>query len=126
MGRVGETFPTLAQRFLPRLKGYSPLLSRLLYTFVILKILRSHHHHLIFQLQDAMEAEPDYLKNCPHIAIEFPSASSLMFFPDETTHAAIGGQFMLEQTYLLPVEAMQEPQHAPLNTLQTLLYNSLI
>ncbi|MDE1185462.1 MAG: Kdo hydroxylase family protein [Pantoea sp.] len=124
--RVGETFPTLAQRFLPRLKGYSPLLSRLQYTFGITKSLRSHYDHLMLQLHDAMKADADYQKNGPQIAIEFPSGSSWICFSDGTPHAAMGGQFMLEQTFLLPVDAMHEPKNAPLKILESILHKSLI
>lgn len=124
--RVGETFPALAERFLPRLKSYSPLMSRLQHALRITKSHRSHYDHLMLQLHDAMKADAEYQKNGPQIAIEFPPGSSWICFSDGTPHAAMGGQFMLEQTFLLPVNAMQEPQHAPLNVLESLLHKSLI
>ncbi|WP_051005706.1 Kdo hydroxylase family protein [Pantoea sp. A4] len=124
--RVGETFPTLAQKFLPRLKSYSPFLSKLQNSVGITKSLRSHYDHLMLQLHDAMKADADYQKNGPQIAIEFPPGSSWACFSDGTPHAAMGGQFMLEQTFLLPVDAMKDPQHAPLKILESLMNKTLI
>jgi hypothetical protein len=33
-------------------------------------------------------------------------------------HAALSGQYLLEQTFYLPVAAMQEERYAPLRTLE--------
>jgi hypothetical protein len=38
----------------------------------------------------------------------------------------MAGQFMLEQTFLLPVTAMKNPQQSPLKVLETLLHQPLI
>jgi len=125
--RVGEPFPTLAQRFLPRLnKRFSPLSSWLQNRLGITKRYRSHYDHLMLQLHDAMKSDMDYQKNGPQVALELPPGSSWICFSDQTPHAAMSGQFMLEQTFLLPAAAMQNPDHAPLNVLQRLLQRPLI
>ena len=36
------------------------------------------------------------------------------------SHAATAGQYQLEQTFLLPVEAMREPERSPLRVLEKL------
>jgi hypothetical protein len=36
-------------------------------------------------------------------------------------HAVLSGQFMLEQTFHLDVEAMAEPARSPLRVLETIL-----
>jgi hypothetical protein len=38
----------------------------------------------------------------------------------------MAGQFMLEQTFLLPVSAMKNPRQSPLKMLETLLRKPLI
>ncbi len=45
---------------------------------------------------------------------------------DQTPHAAMGGQFMLEQTLLLPVEGMKSSQRSPLKILEALTQKTLI
>lgn len=124
--RVGEAFPTLAERFLPHLKNYSPVGSWLQNAVGITKSRRSHYDHLMLQMHDAMKADADYQKQGPQLAIEFPAGSSWICFSDQTPHAAMGGQFMLEQTFLLPVDSMQSPQHSPLKVLEDLLRKPLI
>lgn len=124
--RVGESFPTLAERFLPRLKRYSPLSSWLQNTVGITKNYRSHYDHLMLQMHDAMKADADYQKNGPQLAIEFPPGSSWICFSDQTPHAAMGGQFMLEQTFLLPVNKMHNSQQSPLKVLESMTGKTLI
>ncbi|BBO63667.1 Kdo hydroxylase family protein [Serratia marcescens] len=124
--RVGEPFPELAQRFMPRLARYSAFSSWLQHQVRITKTRRSHYDHLMLQLHDAMKADGDYQQRGPQLALEFPPGSSWICFSDQTPHAAMGGQFMLEQTFLLPVNKMQDPQRSPLKVLEQLRGQPLI
>ncbi len=47
-------------------------------------------------------------------------------FTDAALHAAMGGQHALEQTFLLPVEAMADPDGSPLRTLERLTGRRLV
>lgn len=124
--RVGEAFPSLAKRFLPTLAPYSPFKAKMMSIVGITKGYRSHYDHLMLQLHDRMKESADYQNSGEQLEVVFPAGSSWICFSDQTPHAAMGGQFMLEQTYLLPVEAMVEPQHAPLNVLQKIMKRPLI
>ncbi|WP_203523328.1 Kdo hydroxylase family protein [Sodalis sp. RH15] len=124
--RVGEPFPQLAQRFLPNLGRYSPLNSWLLNKMGITKTRRSHYDHLMLQLHDAMKSDRDYQQYGPQLAVDFPPGSSWICFSDQTPHAAMNGQFMLEQTFFLPPEAMKNPRRAPVKVLESLLHKPLI
>ncbi|EMX8465431.1 Kdo hydroxylase family protein [Serratia ureilytica] len=124
--RVGEPFPQLAQRFMPRLARYSAFSSWLQHRVRITKTRRSHYDHLMLQLHDAMKADGDYQQQGPQLALTFPPGSSWICFSDQTPHAAMGGQFMLEQTFLLPVNKMQDPQRSPLKVLEQLRGQPLI
>lgn len=124
--RVGEPFPVLAQRFLPRLKRFSPFSSWLQNRLGITKRYRSNYDHLMLQLHDTMKGDEHYQQQGPQVALELPAGSSWICFADQTPHAAMSGQFMLEQTFLLPVSAMKNPDNAPLNILQKLMQRPLI
>ena len=124
--RVGEPFPELAQRFMPRLARYSAFSSWLQHRVRITKTRRSHYDHLMLQVHDAMKADGDYQQQGPQLALAFPPGSSWICFSDQTPHAAMGGQFMLEQTFLLPVNKMQDPQRSPLKVLEQLRGQPLI
>jgi hypothetical protein len=124
--RVGESFPLVAQHFLPRLGRYSPLFSWLQYKAGITKARRSHYDHLMLALHDAMKGDQDYQQHGAQLALEFPPGSTWICFSDQTPHAAMGGQFMLEQTFMLPVDAMKNPRQSPLKVWETLLKKPLI
>lgn len=124
--RVGEPFPVLAKRFIPRLKRFSPFSSWLQNRFGITKSYRSHYDHLMLQLHDTMKGDENYQQQGPQVALELPAGSSWICFADQTPHAAMSGQFMLEQTFLLPVAAMKNPDNAPLKILQKLTQRTLI
>lgn len=48
-----------------------------------------------------------------------------MVFTDLVSHAAMSGQYALEQTYHLPVNSMLDPSRAPLRILEGLLGREL-
>lgn len=124
--RVGEPFAQLAKRFLPRLPRYSAFNSWLQHRVRITKSPRSHYDHLMLQLHNAMKVDAHYQQQGPQLALEFPPGSSWICFSDQTPHAAMGGQFMLEQTFLLPVNGMQDPRRSPLKILEQLRHQPLI
>lgn len=124
--RIGEPFPQLAERYLPTLAGFSPFKSWLQHKLFITKTPRSHYDHLMLQMHDKMKSDADYQKNGQQITQRFPAGSTWICFSDQTPHAAMGGQFMLEQTFLLSVQDMHNPDASPLNTLQRLTNKTLI
>lgn len=124
--RVGEPFPALAQRFKGHLTGYSPLSSWLQQRLGMTKSYRTGYDHMMLRLHDAMKADQRYQQQGPQVALTLPAGSSWVCFADQTPHAAMSGQFMLEQTFLMPVSGMKSPQHAPLSVLEKLLQKPLL
>jgi hypothetical protein len=49
-----------------------------------------------------------------------------MAFTDQVSHAAMAGQYQLEQTFLLPVDAMRAPEGSPLRVLERLMGRRLV
>lgn len=124
--RLGEPFDKVAQRFLPRVTAYSPLNAWLQQTLKITKSRRSRYDHLMLGLHDAMKADLDYQANGPQCSVQFPAGSSWICFSDQTPHAAMSGQFLLEQTWLLPADKMVSPQLSPLKILEGMTGRSLL
>ncbi|HEV3106752.1 MAG TPA: Kdo hydroxylase family protein, partial [Trinickia sp.] len=106
----------------PQLPGAAWLLN----TLNITKTRRSEYDHLMLHLHDGMKADLDYQKTCPQQTLPFPPGSAWICFSDQTSHAAMAGQFMLEQTFFLPVRAMVQPECAPLGVLERLKGRALI
>lgn len=124
--RVGEDFSTLSARFLPRLRPYSSFNSWLQATLGITKRKRSPYDHLMLELHDKMKGSAEYQQSGQQQTIDFQPGCTWICFSDQTPHAAMSGQFMLEQTFLLPIEAMRNPQRSPLRVLEQQMQKNLI
>lgn len=124
--RVGEPFEQMAKRFLPRIKSPFPGSARLLHWLHITKSPRSRYDHLMLNLHDAMKADMEYQRSCDQETMPFPQGAVWICFSDQTSHAVMSGQHMLEQTFFLPVTAMAKPEWAPLGILQRLQGRALV
>jgi hypothetical protein len=124
--RVGEPFEDMARRFLPRIKPQLPGSAWLLELLRITKSRRSEYDHLMLHLHDCMKADLDYQKTSPQETLPFPPGSVWVCFSDQTAHAAMSGQFMLEQTFFLPADAMVQRECAPIGILERLIGRALI
>jgi hypothetical protein len=124
--RVGETFESVATRFLPRLAPYRSLVAGLLQALRVTKSRRTHYDHLMLGLHDAMKADLAYQRDCVQQTLAFAPGSAWVCFSDQTSHAVMSGQHMLEQTFFLPPEAMRHPEHAPLAVLERLTGRRLV
>jgi hypothetical protein len=87
---------------------------------------RSSYDALMLQLHDRMKGDEEFQRASPQSAFDFPAGSTWLAFTDEVSHAATAGQYQLEQTFLLPVEAMQNPQRSPLRVLERLKGRRLV
>ena len=77
------------------------------------------------QLHDRTKADLAYQSQARQCAYEFQAGYTWMVFTDLVSHAAMSGQYALEQTYHLPVKCMLEPSRAPLRILENLLGREL-
>ena len=55
----------------------------------------------------------------------FAPGTTWLCFSDQVMHAAMSGQYMLEQTIHLPVAALYDPQRSPLAILERLTGRTL-
>jgi hypothetical protein len=65
-----------------------------------------------------MKQDADYQATSQQTAVDFPSGSTWMAFTDQVAHAAMAGQYQLEQTFLLPIEVMADEGRSPLRVLE--------
>ncbi len=124
--RVGESFADVAARFLPRARRYSPAQARLLRALRVTKSLRSEYDHLMLQLHDGMKCDDDYQAQAPQETMAFPAGSAWVCFSDQTVHAAMSGQHMIERTFHLPVSCQYNRDASPLAILTRLAGHPLI
>ena len=124
--RVGEPFETVAKQFLARARPYSRWQAHVLKTLHVTKSLRSEYDHLMLQLHDGMKADLDYQRTARQVTMPFPAGSVWVCFSDQTSHAVMSGQYMLEQTLHLPVARQYDPDASPLAILTRLMGRKLI
>lgn len=124
--RVGEPFEDVARRFMPRARPYSRLQARMLNALHVTKSLRSEYDHLMLQIHDRMKADEDYQRHAPQVTMPFPTGTAWVCFSDQTVHAAMSGQYMMEQTFHLPVAKQYNRGSSPLAILSRLAGHPLI
>jgi hypothetical protein len=124
--RIGEDFETVAARFNNELAmpwGGTGLLLR---AVGVTKSRRSAYDTLMLQLHDRMKADAEYQRSSPRTEVDFPAGSTWAAFTDQVSHAAVAGQYQLEQTFYLPVDAMLDESRSPLRVLEALRGRRLV
>jgi len=124
--RVGEPFEDVAKRFLPKVPTQWPGSAWLQNAVGITKRPRSGYDHIMLHLHDGMKADMGYQHDADQQTMPFPPGSVWICFSDQTSHAVMSGQFMMEQTFFLPADAMVHPECSPLAVLQRLTHRALI
>ena len=124
--RVGDDFESVARRFIQQLRMPWPGASALLRLLRITKSPRSRYDALMLQLHDCMKADTAYQAAAPQLSVDFPPGSTWIAFTDQVSHAAMAGQYQLEQTFLVPLQAMRDEQRSPLRILERLMGRPLV
>jgi hypothetical protein len=123
---IGEPFEEMARKFLPRASEGSRLRARVFGALGITKEIRTPYDDLMLGLHDGAKQDETYQRNAPQIEFPFPAGSTWICYTDQVMHAALSGQFALEQTFHLDVEAMVTPARAPLRVLERLRGHALV
>ena len=122
---LGEDFAAVARRYSSHVPRQLPGSAWLLQKLHVTKGQRSAYDHVMLNLHDLAKLDEGYQRTSPKTPIQIPAASTWIVFTDYVMHAALGGQFVLEQTFYLPVLAMRDQQRAPLRILEQLYQRSL-
>jgi hypothetical protein len=119
--RVGEPFETVAKRYLPKIKPYSPFRAKLLNAVGGTKSVRSEYDHLMFNLHNLMKEDEDYQKNGTVATQPFPPGCVWVCYADQAAHGVMSGQYMMEQTLHLPPGREAHPESSPVAILTRLV-----
>lgn len=118
--RIGEPFEAHARRFASKLGPPLPGAAAVLAALGITKRRRAGYDHCMLRLHDAAKADADFQRDSPQERHDFAPGTTWVCYSDQVPHAAMGGQHMLEQTLLVPPDAMRFPERAPLAVLERL------
>jgi hypothetical protein len=86
----------------------------------------SPYDRFMLRFHDFLKESGDFQASQARVQLEFPPGATWMVFTDSVPHAVLSGQFALEQTYMIPLAAMQCPQMAPVRVLEKLCGRPLL
>lgn len=123
-GRVwnvgADGFEDFARAFQPKVRPGGAAMRRLMAAAGVTRGLRTGYDQAMLDLHDAAKLDTAWQAAAPFERLEFPAGSSWIVYTDGVLHAALSGQHAFEQTFLLPVEGMVDPQRSPLRVLERL------
>lgn len=105
---------------MPRVRRAIPGTGWLLDSLGITRGRRMPYDHVMRQLRNIVKVDTDYQKHATRRIVEFPTGSSWVVFTDGVLHGALSGQYAFEQTFLLDVKTMHQPERSPLRILERL------
>jgi len=124
--QLGEPFEQFAPRLLPQIGLPWPGSAWLLRQLRVTKRRRTPYDHVMLGLHDRGKRDSNYQRTAPREEVNFPAGAVWMFFSDRVLHAALSGQYALEQTFYLPVEAMADQRDSPLRILENYYGRALV
>jgi hypothetical protein len=81
---------------------------------------RTPYDEFMMQLHNAMKEDSAFQETCARELVQFAPGSSWMVYTETVPHAALAGQYALEQTLLVDPAAMVTPESVPLAVLEQL------
>jgi len=124
---VGPRFPELASRFaepagLSKFASRSTILrgwKRGLGTLGLPVADRAPYDKFMLHFHDWLKENTAFqTTNCGKEQLNFPPMATWLVFTDGVPHAALSGQFAMEQTFIIAVDALVAPEAAPIRVLE--------
>jgi len=115
---LGEPFQTVLNKFSSHLHKPFPGIRTILAKTGITKSYRTLYDHYMLLLHDNMKLNGTYQSTVPKKEFHFPAGSTWIVLTDSVSHAALSGQYLLEQTFYLPASSMRHPELSPLSMLE--------
>jgi hypothetical protein len=110
----------MARTILPHIKTPSVFQSWINFITHPANGLRSPYDNLMLGLHDTAKLDMDYQRATAKTEIKFPPRCTWLCYTDQVMHAALSGQFVLEQTFHLDIDVMADPARAPIRVLETM------
>ncbi|MGH9718349.1 MAG: Kdo hydroxylase family protein [Candidatus Acidiferrales bacterium] len=87
---------------------------------------RTPYDAFMLHFHDYLKENAEFQGNCPKSRLEFPPLATWLVFTDGVAHAAMSGQYALEQTLLIPTAALVAPERAPYRILEAIAGRALV
>jgi hypothetical protein len=87
---------------------------------------RTPYDMFMLRFHDYLKENVEFQEKSPKTRHEFAPLATWMVFTDGVAHAAMSGRYALEQTLLIPAEALVSPEQAPFKILERIAGCSLV
>jgi hypothetical protein len=87
---------------------------------------RTPYDMFMLRFHDYLKENENFQASCPKYRMEFPPLSTWIVYTDCVAHAVMSGQYAIEQTLLIPPQALVAPQAAPYRILEGLAGRPLV
>jgi hypothetical protein len=87
---------------------------------------RTPYDKFMLRFHDYLKENSSFQTNSNKAHLEFPPLSTWMVYTDGVAHAALSGQYALEQTLIIPPEALVAPEEAPYKILEAIAGRPLV
>jgi hypothetical protein len=87
---------------------------------------RSPYDKFMLRFHNYLKENFSFQEQCVKTRLEFPPRSTWIVFTDAVPHAVLRGQFALEHTYIVPLNALLMPHKAPVRVLEALCGQPLL
>src|SRR6185437_6484900 len=81
---------------------------------------RSTYDEFMLRFHDWLKENSRFQSSAEKTRLAFPPLATWLVFTDGVPHAALSGQFALEQTFIIPPAALAAPDFAPIRILEKL------
>jgi 3-deoxy-D-manno-oct-2-ulosonic acid (Kdo) hydroxylase len=79
---------------------------------------RTPYDMFMLRFHDYLKENAEFQEKCRKVRMEFPPGGTWLVFTDGVAHAVLSGRFAIEQTFLIPPNALVAPQFAPYKILE--------
>ena len=80
----------------------------------------SAYDSFMLHFHDWLKENSQFQSSAEKTRLAFPPLATWLVFTDGVPHAALSGQFALEQTFIVPPSALAAPDYAPIHVLEKL------
>lgn len=87
---------------------------------------RSRYDEFMLYLHDWLKENGSFQKDAVSREISFPPGCCWMVYTDGVPHAVLTGQYALEQTFIVPAQALVSPQAAPVSVLEAITGKQMV
>lgn len=86
---------------------------------------RSRYDEYMLYLHDWLKESSDFQQRSPKEELRFPPGCCWMVYTDGVPHAVMSGQYALEQTFIVPPDALVTPAAAPVRVLEEVTHRKM-